>query len=450
MSSIRLKITRTGNAEYFKCSVGDVVELDVDDYVCGVVASEIGEVELEACKAQAVAARTNALVYTELSDTGVQAFRAERMSYTGAKLASQMTTGEVITYDGKLCSPCSFSANNGGRTVSSKERWGGERAYLITKDDPWDGCQKRTGHGVGMSQAGAINMAKNGWTYDEILAFYYPGTVIQKRGGSMSVTANELIADFKYAYENKFGYIYGASGAMWTAAKQSALQKETSSNYDLSKQYGSKWIGHYVVDCSGFFVWAFKKHGLSIAHGSNSIWNKYCTVKGSLANGKRTDGGELRPGTAVFKLKGTDYHHIGLYIGDGKCIESQGSKTGVIMSSITTWNTWGELKNVDYNNLVVEVKLMSKATVTAESGKSVNMRAAPQAGATLVAQIPVGSIVDCGDTSDGWTAIQYNGKTGYMMSKFLVSDGAQDTTVSVILDVAVAKSLYAALAKALA
>lgn len=34
------------------------------------------------------------------------------------------------------------------------------------------------GHGVGMSQWGAYGYAQNGWTYDKILAHYYPGTVL--------------------------------------------------------------------------------------------------------------------------------------------------------------------------------------------------------------------------------------------------------------------------------
>jgi peptidoglycan hydrolase-like amidase len=32
------------------------------------------------------------------------------------------------------------------------------------------------GHGVGMSQWGAYGYAQNGYTYDKILAHYYPGT----------------------------------------------------------------------------------------------------------------------------------------------------------------------------------------------------------------------------------------------------------------------------------
>ena len=38
---------------------------------------------------------------------------------------------------------------------------------------------KGFGHRVGMSQYGADAMAVTGSTYDEILAYYYPGTVLE-------------------------------------------------------------------------------------------------------------------------------------------------------------------------------------------------------------------------------------------------------------------------------
>ena len=35
------------------------------------------------------------------------------------------------------------------------------------------------GHGLGLSQYGAKGMADQGYTYDQILAHFYPGTVLQ-------------------------------------------------------------------------------------------------------------------------------------------------------------------------------------------------------------------------------------------------------------------------------
>ena len=35
------------------------------------------------------------------------------------------------------------------------------------------------GHGVGMCQWGAFYMAKERYDYDEILAYYYPGSILK-------------------------------------------------------------------------------------------------------------------------------------------------------------------------------------------------------------------------------------------------------------------------------
>jgi peptidoglycan hydrolase-like amidase len=81
--------------------------------------------------------------------------------------------GQILTYNGKPISAV-YSHSNGGTTRSSKEVWGNEYPYLIAQADPWD-KETKNGHGVGMSQAGAINAAKWGKNYKEILNFYYPG-----------------------------------------------------------------------------------------------------------------------------------------------------------------------------------------------------------------------------------------------------------------------------------
>lgn len=46
------------------------------------------------------------------------------------------------------------------------------------------------GHGVGMSQTGAYNLGKRGYTYSQILEFYYPGTQIQPISESTIFYAN--------------------------------------------------------------------------------------------------------------------------------------------------------------------------------------------------------------------------------------------------------------------
>ena len=244
----------------------------------------------------------------------------------------------------------------------------------------------------------------------------------------------------------------------------------SDSSFSQSVKYGEKWIGRKVSDCSGMFVWAYRQHNKKIAHGSNSIWRNYLSDKGKLNNGKREDGNQLKPGSAVFKFDANPnklYYHIGLYIGDGKVIEAQGSSTGVVQSSVTKWTNWGELRDVEYGTPASEnknrndvVNLYTTKYVTSPDGKSVNVRKKPSTGSDRLVQLPVGSPVSAEETDSEWVQINvsYNGKTysGYIMSRFLTdlqNPGTSEvekpgSAIQLELDIEVAKSLANALKNA--
>lgn len=162
------------------------------------------------------------------------------------------------------------------------------------------------------------------------------------------ITAKKLVEWFYYMYNNNWGYIFGKSGQLWTQKMQDRATNE------MAVKYGKRWIGHYVTDCSGAFVFAFKKEGESIYHGSDTIYKRYCSSKGKLKNGFREDGEPIKPGTAVFlydKNKKT-MHHIGLYVGANTCIEAKGTIYGVVTSTLGHWDYWGELKDIDYTDVM--------------------------------------------------------------------------------------------------
>ena len=166
------------------------------------------------------------------------------------------------------------------------------------------------------------------------------------------MNAKELIALFRQALKEEWGYIWGTAGEKWTAARQKELEKTTDSDRAQGRKYGSKWIGHTVADCSGLFSWAFRKLGGYMYHGSDTMYRKYCVNKGELKKGKRTDSGPLKPGTAVFVWNGKKYSHVGLFVGDGTVIEAMGTINGVTTSRVTAgkWTHWGELVGIDYGN----------------------------------------------------------------------------------------------------
>lgn len=182
---IKIKITTNENMKYYNCAKDTIKEIDFEEYVAVVVASEIGNAPEEALKAQAIASRTYACAQGVLSGKVIsdnaskaQAYRAPRISYKNAKAAAKATEGQVLMYGGKYASTY-FCHSNGGRTYSSEEVWGGVRNYLVSRKDPWT-IEKKNGHGVGMSQVGAINAAKQGVGFQEILSFYYPKTILSK------------------------------------------------------------------------------------------------------------------------------------------------------------------------------------------------------------------------------------------------------------------------------
>ena len=166
------------------------------------------------------------------------------------------------------------------------------------------------------------------------------------------ISTEALIAKFKQALKEGWGYIWGTAGEKWTAAKQKELEKTTDADRAQGRQYGKKWIGKTVADCSGLFSWAFHQLGGYMYHGSDTMYRKYCSDKGELKAGKRTDHGTLKPGTAVFVWNGSKYSHVGLYIGDNTVIEAMGTINGVTTSRVTAgkWTHWGELTGVAYDN----------------------------------------------------------------------------------------------------
>lgn len=182
---IKVKITTNENIKFYGCEKNTIKEIELEDYVAIVVASEMGNAPAEALKAQAIASRTYACAQGVLdgkiisdSASKAQAFRAPRYTYKNAQAAAKATCDQVLMYGGKYASTY-FCHSNGGRTYSSEEVWGGKRNYLVARKDPWT-TEKKNGHGVGMSQVGAIAAAKQGIQFRDILSFYYPYTTLKQ------------------------------------------------------------------------------------------------------------------------------------------------------------------------------------------------------------------------------------------------------------------------------
>ncbi len=163
-------------------------ELDMENYIKGVVPSEMPTSwEMEAHKAQAIAARSYAVANMgkrleygyDLKDT------PQDQNYIGVSAetvqtnrAVDATRGQVLVYKGNVI-PAYYHASAGGKTLSAKRVWGKDLPY-IKPVSSFDDKVPKSGHRVGMSQNGAQNMAKQGYTAYQILGYFYKNVMLRK------------------------------------------------------------------------------------------------------------------------------------------------------------------------------------------------------------------------------------------------------------------------------
>lgn len=280
ISSPQKEKTAYFNEEQLDVTIKDLAteeetNLDLEEYIIGVVAGEMpASFEMDALKAQAIAARSYALSkiktsttsYDLVTDVTNQVYITKddmqnkwkddyEFYYNRIKKAVNETKDLVMEYDGEVISAYYFAMSN-GYTEDVSLVFGETKDYLVSVDSTWDEnvknfsttmtlskeefCQKLSidctniniesiersatnrvnsitinnqkfsgtkvrsllglrstdftitltdnveittkgyGHGVGMSQYGANEMAKNGYNYEEILNHYYKDIDIVK------------------------------------------------------------------------------------------------------------------------------------------------------------------------------------------------------------------------------------------------------------------------------
>lgn len=156
-------------------------DIDLENYIKGVVPSEMpSSWEIEALKAQAIAARSYALANLgkraslgfDLKDTPEdQAYGGASAETVKTNSAVDQTANLVLTYNYKVVSAY-YSASAGGQTINAKDVWGADVPYIRSVPS-YDSNVGKKGHGVGMSQHGANNLAKDGYNAYQILQYFY-------------------------------------------------------------------------------------------------------------------------------------------------------------------------------------------------------------------------------------------------------------------------------------
>jgi len=219
------------------------------------------------------------------------------------------------------------------------------------------------------------------------------------------------------------------------------------------------------IDCSGAFVRAYRMHGQNIAHGSNTIYRKHCSVVGLIGG----DASRLQMGMAVFKhradggepdkFKGDgngNMYHIGLVTSTSPLrivhATTPNAKADTVLGQ---WSHYGWLADVDYSagtadmpdggtTLTVEAEetyswenatvMLSPAQeapvatpaqryvrVLTPDGHGVRIREAPDKTAvTKFPPAPDGTILQVLGSKGDWYKVHYQGKARWVMKVFTV------------------------------
>lgn len=159
----------------------------------------------------------------------------------------------------------------------------------------------------------------------------------------------DLVKWAEFAYENKWGYVWGSHGQVLTEKELNRLKNVFGSHVTDKEAYiRSHWLGRRTSDCVGLikgYGWYNKESG-TIKYGTNGM-------KDVTADGMYTAATEKEPINTMPDIPGLAvWHegHIGVYIGNGYVIHAANTYAGVIKTPITSsgWTHWLKVPYINY------------------------------------------------------------------------------------------------------
>jgi len=218
---------------------GQVVEMDLDEYLKGVVPSEIpAYAGMEALKAQAIAARSYAVTSWNHPAEGANVCTTQHCQvwgethYARTDEAVEATSGMVAEYGGQTIRAYYF-AHCDGHTRNSEDVWVQALPYCRSVECVC-GFDFMWGHGVGMCQRGAMEMADRGFTFDEILEHYYTGVSIYGWEPAPTPTPSPVIT---MTYVLTEGWNMLSLPMLLSDANAEAVFAPVAGKIDLAMQY---------------------------------------------------------------------------------------------------------------------------------------------------------------------------------------------------------------------
>lgn len=159
----------------------------------------------------------------------------------------------------------------------------------------------------------------------------------------------DLVKWAQFAYDSKWGYVWGSHGQVLTEKELNRLKSVFGSHVTDKEAYiREHWLGRRTSDCVGLikgYGWYNEESG-TIRYGTNGM--KDVTADGMYS--AATEKGPINtmpniPGLAVWHEG-----HIGVYVGGGYVIHAANTYDGVIKTPITAsgWTHWLKVPYINY------------------------------------------------------------------------------------------------------
>ena len=285
----------------------------LEEYVAGVVSAEAYNSEgIEALKAQAIAARSYAIVRTNNCQSAITNSSAAQNFTTNitdvARRAASETEGLVLTYDSEIILSeydsfyrgGDYSCDSNGCSVTY-QKLPNHETHKVSVSNRYTGMIAG-GHGRGMSQIASYELANQGMTYDAILNYFYsPGVQIAMLGGSS-------------------GYSSGVSANIDNFTIRTNMPVRGNAQDD--KFYFSNDNVSYAAGFLGQCTWyAFGRANEILAQAGSNLrwkyaphakyWLQYNIDSGSEAFSYSTDVRDPKPGAIIVWDSG-EFGHVGV------------------------------------------------------------------------------------------------------------------------------------------
>ena len=289
----------------------------------------------------------------------------------------------------------------------------------------------RFGHGVGMSQRGAMQMGSLGYTYDQILGFYYENsqrvqytfthTILSAIGtGDETITDADTPADITppaggYATVRLIGLRDQLAVRYTPDTNGSVLTTVTNGGMVSVLARGDAWTLVRLGRVVGYVQTAYLQFTGDVPTSSSeqpTAVSRWATVAAS--------------GTLNLRASGSMSASVLTQIPSGAalCVFSvSGGWAEVQYGALSGWASTDFLRFSD--TYPGEVTVSSGTATVRTGGGSLNLRLTASTTGGIVTTIPHGATVQVVTNDGSWCQVIYNGHQGYVVTGYLdFGDGA--------------------------